>query len=244
MIMTNLWITPDIIADSDTVTDIDIMSVEYASYVLSSLTGNRITGFSTDTDWYYSRPTNYNIAYRSIADIWGVSLDIHSIRVDYNSSDVINLRSLPALEIIAMADSDGNVIPNDSGVIYNKALLFRTDNKKWNFSKGVLVTYKHGSEVPEAAKLAAIELAKNIKYAITEDSSACQLSQRVQGGLLDSYQTQGVSYSFIDPQAFLSEGRTGITTVDLFIKATNPTGAVRPAKVYSTDIPRGYRKTR
>lgn len=239
--MTTLWISPDDITE-ELLTDEDEAAVAYASYVLFKLTGEKYSGFTTATDWYYESPVPYKMAYQSLLPFWGTSSDIYSVHIDVNESMALPLRSKPVISILSVSTGEGTVIPVNAVSLYNKGVLYRNDKKPWNFSKGVMVNYTYGTEPPEAGKVAAIELAKNIKTAITDPTSDCQLSQRVQGSLLESYQTQGVSYSFIDPQAFLSEGRTGITAVDLFIKAANPTGAIKTAKVYSPDIPRGFRK--
>lgn len=54
---------------------------------------------------------------------------------------------------------------------------------------------------------------------------------------------QGVSFTILDPQAFLKEGRTGIYDIDLFIKTVNPDNARKRAKIFSPDIPRGIRNS-
>jgi hypothetical protein len=227
--MTNLWITAESIADDGTATDLDTQAVEYASYVLYKLTGERFSGVETSTDWYCS----------DIASRWPRS---HFVFMNHNRSRVLKLRSLPAKNITAVTIGKDTVLDVNSDVsLFNDALLYRSDRLLWDFNQGVLVTYTHGVEPPIAGKVAAEALAKNIKAAIQDPGGSCQLSQRVQGALIDSYQTQGVSYSFIDPQTFLNEGRTGITVVDLFIKAVNPNGVTKTAKVYSPDIPKGLR---
>ena len=49
---------------------------------------------------------------------------------------------------------------------------------------------------------------------------------------------QGVSATFIDPALFLDRGMTGVYEMDLFVRAYNPAGIARDARVWSPDQPR------
>jgi hypothetical protein len=48
---------------------------------------------------------------------------------------------------------------------------------------------------------------------------------------LTSITRQGVTMEFVDPEALFRTGMTGVYAVDLFLRATNPTGARYQAKV-------------
>lgn len=83
-----------------------------------------------------------------------------------------------------------------------------------------------------AARMLAIEFAR---LWAGED---CNLPQRV-----TSISRQGVSYTVLDPQDFVDELRTGIYTIDLFLKAVNPDKAKNKARVFSPDVARARRLT-
>jgi hypothetical protein len=96
------------------------------------------------------------------------------------------------------------------------------------------VTYTYGTPPPAAGRLAAKILATEfINY---WDGNDCALPDRV-----TSITRQGVSYTILDNQDFLENMRTGIYAVDLFLKTSNPTGALAPSRVFSPDIPRARR---
>lgn len=95
------------------------------------------------------------------------------------------------------------------------------------------VSLTYGREPPQIALDAAAELAcELIKARIGQ---ACRLPQR-----MTSLTRQGVTMSFIDPMSFFKEGRTGLYLLDLAIRALNPNLLMRPASVYSPDVP-GWR---
>jgi hypothetical protein len=64
----------------------------------------------------------------------------------------------------------------------------------------------------------------------------CELPQRV-----TSISRQGVSYTILDPQDFVQEGRTGLYMVDMFLKSVNPDKARNRARVFSPDTSRARR---
>jgi hypothetical protein len=92
----------------------------------------------------------------------------------------------------------------------------------------VEVDYTYGVfELPPLVQSAVDKMASEITLA-EAGSNQCRLPQRV-----TSVQRQGMSWTLIDPQDFLDDGRTGIYEVDMAIKATNPAGARRRARVFS-----------
>ena len=84
-----------------------------------------------------------------------------------------------------------------------------------------------------AARLFAVEL---VKY--YEGDETCALPQRV-----TSVNRQGVSYTILDQQSFIDDGKTGLYTIDLFLKTANPDKARARARVFSPDTPRARRIT-
>lgn len=117
--------------------------------------------------------------------------------------------------------------------------LVRTDGDYWpccqDLSKDLgeigawYIELEYGRQVPqmgaEAAKKLACEL---VKACVGED---CALPSRV-----TSVARQGVSFAILDPQDFLSDGRTGLYEVDLFLKAVNPNGLARRATAWGPGL--------
>lgn len=91
------------------------------------------------------------------------------------------------------------------------------------------VTYTYGvDELPDYVQLAIDKLASEMEAA-DSDSGACKLPERV-----TNVTRQGVSWTLLDPQDFLEDGRTGIYEVDLAIKTANPSGARARSRVFTT----------
>jgi hypothetical protein len=97
------------------------------------------------------------------------------------------------------------------------------------------VEYQFGSKPPVMAQAAIAALATEIRKADEGDNS-CRLPERV-----TSVTREGMSWSLIDPQDFLQDGRTGVYEVDLAIKSLNPMGAKARARVFSPEYPPGER---
>lgn len=110
--------------------------------------------------------------------------------------------------------------------------LERTDGGSWNVcGDSTTVAYTFGEPPPETGVQAAVELA--IQFALSRNNSQeCELPARVQ-----SVTRQGISVNVLDPQEFLSDGRTGLYMVDLFLAAINPLKRAQRARVWSPDIP-------
>lgn len=96
------------------------------------------------------------------------------------------------------------------------------------------VTVGYGRTPPPAGTQAAIALA--CEMATSAAGGDCSLPERV-----TSVTRQGVTAVVIDPMEFLTNGRTGIYAVDLFLRSVNPAGLARPPSVM---IPGGRRSRR
>lgn len=99
-----------------------------------------------------------------------------------------------------------------------------TENNTWE------ITYLRGRPVPEAGRAALGELACELCKACLGDST-CKLPSRV-----TSISRQGVTIAMLDPMTFIDYGRTGLYSVDLWLKTMNPKGRSRGAAVLSPDI--------
>ena len=127
-------------------------------------------------------------------------------------------------------------LPASGYALANDAILLRTGGQSWDFSRGVEVTYRYGTLPPTMGKNAAIRLGNEFLLAYC-GSDKCSLPERV-----TNITRQGVSFTVLDPQDFLKQGRTGLYEVDLFLSIANPMNARKRARVYNPDWPRGERR--
>lgn len=106
----------------------------------------------------------------------------------------------------------------------------------------VEVDYSYGTEEPPQLARRAIEvLAHEIQLSDSGDeneAAVCRIPERV-----SSVNRQGMSWTMIDPQEFLSDGRTGIYEVDVAIRSLNPGRARARARVFSPQFPPPSRRT-
>lgn len=93
------------------------------------------------------------------------------------------------------------------------------------------VTYRPGRQLPRAGQIAAGVLA--LEFAKACAGAACGLPAQIA-----SLSRQGVDVEFVDPQSVLTDGRTGLREVDLFIGSVNPYGLRQRSRVMSPDARR------
>lgn len=93
------------------------------------------------------------------------------------------------------------------------------------------VTYQPGRLLPVAGQIAAGALASEFAKACA--GAACGLPAQIA-----SLTRQGIDVEFVDPQTVLTDGRTGIREVDLFLSAVNPYGLRQRSAVLSPDVRR------
>lgn len=117
--------------------------------------------------------------------------------------------------------------------------LTRIDGAKWPCTQDVSdtlpnenswsVSYTYGAEPPaHVVNATAVLAAEFIKGCIGD--SDCRIPNRA-----TTVTTEGVTYALLDPQQFLDEGRTGLWEVDLVIRAVNPGGINRRARIVSPE---------
>ena len=121
----------------------------------------------------------------------------------------------------------------------NHRWLVRTDGDCWpectemDADTGTnlfTVTYNRGTPVPQPLLDAGATLACEFANACV-NPSACRLPNRVQ-----TLARQGVTVSFVDVDALLDKGLTGITEVDMVIRSYNPRSLDRRMRVASPEI--------
>lgn len=103
--------------------------------------------------------------------------------------------------------------------------LYRTDGAQWprqdlnapSGSDGTwTVTYTRGVPVPPGVGVLVGLLTKEFLAACS--GGKCRLPRRVQ-----SVARQGVSYTMVDPADIYAAGKTGLSEIDLWLAAVNPT---------------------
>jgi hypothetical protein len=102
------------------------------------------------------------------------------------------------------------------------------------YGETLRVTYQFGSTITYSARRAVITLAHQIwlEAAGCDECGECELPGRT-----TSVQREGISYTILDPQDYLRDGKTGLPSVDLWISTANPRRALRPSAVYTPDSP-------
>src|SRR5690606_31540367 len=118
---------------------------------------------------------------------------------------------------------DGVDLPSDTYKIVNGSILQLTGTSQ--DVCGLEVTYTYGVGVPVSGQRAARSLARELVKGWS-GSEECMLPDRV-----TNVSRQGISFTVMDPQDFLDDGRTGVYEVDLFLRASNPDKARKPARV-------------
>lgn len=110
--------------------------------------------------------------------------------------------------------------------------LWRADGQRWPGGTDLQVTYQHGLPPPVGGRQSAVLLAVEMGKAFTHDSS-CRLPRRIQ-----TITREGVTVGFQDRFESLDQGRVGIWEIDVWLRAVNPHGMQRRARVWSPDRPR------
>lgn len=207
-------------------------AVEIASWILYKLTAEKYAGTETTTDCY-NRDSYIDMRFKPQL----INGQMYNIPAETTSGfRNLRLRQSPVLSVIKV-EINGQVWDSSNYTLRNNAYLVKKSAVPWIMDSvtDVCVTYRHGTPPPRAGKYAAIRLANELILGAM-GSAECALPERV-----STVSRQGISMTFIDPQDFISEGRTGLYEVDLFIKAANPDKARKKPRVYSPNRPKGER---
>jgi hypothetical protein len=117
--------------------------------------------------------------------------------------------------------------------------LVRTDGRGWpECHDRSIVTYTYGKPPPRGGVAAVVTLAVELgKAAYDGDADVtCRLPERTR-----SVSRQGITMEVVDPQEYLADGLTGISEIDMWIRAANPSGRRQTATAWSPDIARARR---
>lgn len=227
--MPTLWLNNSDTADpSGPYTD---LAVQQASWILYKLTAEKYPGIGTSTDVF----TSENYVDMSLTPTV-INGQVTNIPRFVSGLRNLRLRQSPVLSVQSVV-WHGEVMDPSTYTLRNSAYLVRANAIPWVFDpvNEMVITYTHGVAVPMAGKRAAIRLANEMIYALNDDP-ACTLPERI-----SSITRQGETFTVLDPQTFLLNGKTGIYEIDLFLAAANPDKAKKKPKVFSPDKPRGER---
>jgi hypothetical protein len=140
----------------------------------------------------------------------------------------IKLRGVPIVNVSEVLLND-NALDLDDVEIIDRTQIAPPPLRCWGTCADITITYSYGSIPPIAGVHAATALANQFIWANTDDDR-CSLPQRV-----TSVSRQGVSWTLLDTQDFLEQGRTGVYSVDLFLRTVNPDKARMRPRVFSPD---------
>lgn len=232
--MAALWITED---DLDEPTNPDAAeAARAASMLMFQLSGRKYLGVREVTE-FYERPatcaTLSSVRGRTSRDLCEGSCTVHR-------RQRLRLRRAPVVtvtQVVVRWEDERRIVTPDEYQVVDRKYLRRSVNASWSLCSDLEVTYTGGTRVPEAGLRAARLLGNQLLKARC-DPSNCALPDRI-----TSVTRQGVSFTVLDAQDFLKDGRTGIYEVDLFLKAVNPDNARKRAGVFSPDTIRAGRVT-
>lgn len=206
-------------------------AVEYASFILYKLSAEKFTGVYTVTEVYSNQHTLPALTTPSI-----VEGKIYNVPRFSEGQRNLRLRHTPVRSVDSVTYF-GNVLAPTEYSLRNNSYLVRKNALPWVLDtvNELSVTYKYGTPPPAAGKRAATRLANELILA-DMGSSSCALPERI-----SSVSRQGVSYTVMDPQEFIANGKVGIYEIDLFLAAVNPNKTKKRPKVFLADRPRGER---
>jgi hypothetical protein len=134
---------------------------------------------------------------------------------------------------------DGVVLPQSAYHVDDWTYLCRDDGQVWPACQNTRllptqpgtweVQYHFGTAPPASGVYAAVALACEIAKAAAGDTT-CRLPRRVQ-----VVTRQNVTVALLDPMTFVTDGRTGLLDVDMFINAANPGGLSEAPAVITPD---------
>lgn len=154
---------------------------------------------------------------------------IVSVKVDGETLDSSTYRIDDNRYLVRLPDADGT---NPGWPCCQDMSLADTEDDTWS------VTFTYGSPPPAAGVKAAAELACQLALACQpEDVGRCRLPQRV-----TQITRQGTTAVLLDPFDFLDNGKTGIYSVDLFLRTYNPKGLRQRATVINPERSRRVRR--
>jgi hypothetical protein len=244
--MSNLWVQPDELGNMAN-SEFSYEACKAASYILWSLSGRKYSGITTVTERYVCQYRSFRLGASSRTynpvlldgDVYNIPSEEFDDYAELVSDGLspesrIRLRGRPVQKIHAVRRRDGALVNPSEYYLVDHSTLQAAAGVPWT-PCNTEITYTYGSPPPMLGKMAARTLA--IEFAkLWEGSDDCALPERV-----TSISRQGVTYTVLDSQDFIDDLRTGVYSVDLFLKSANPDRARAKARVFSPDVPRARR---
>jgi hypothetical protein len=226
--MSGLWTEVDRLEDPDSAYAQE--AVESASYIMWVLSGRRYGGVRTTTETYCQNRYG-GVPIEELGAPVLVNGDMYNLcGTCMRCAHTIKLRGRPIINITEVLLNDNPIALEDVEII-DRAQIAPKSYSCWGSCADVTLTYQYGAVPPIAGVHAATALANQFIWANTDDDR-CSLPQRV-----TSVSRQGVSWTLLDTQDFLEQGRTGVYSVDLFLRTVNPDKARMRPRVFSPDLP-------
>lgn len=218
--MATLWISAaDTIDPTGPYTE---SAVQFASFILFKLSGEKYTGIQTVTEVYTSPVVTSSLTTPAL-----IAGSMYNLPRLTDGQRELRLRNTPVRSVKSVTFLGRDLDPSEFS-LRNSSYLVRRNALPWILDPmhELSVTYTYGTPPPAAGKRAAIRLANELILS-DKGSAACALPERIQ-----SVARQGVSYTIMDPQEFISNGKVGIYEIDLFLAAVNPYKAKKRPKVF------------
>ena len=209
-------------------------AIAAASHILWSLTGRRYSGTRSVVEMYDVRHglgwiDRYH--YFQQQALFQIERRDLFLCTECGYPHRMRLRHQPVQRILSV-EINGEVVAPGDYVLLNHSTLGLPFTRLACNALCARVSYVWGVNPPAGGRMAAARLADQLLLA-WDNSDDCKLPQRV-----TNVTRQGVSWTILDPQTFLDDGKTGIYEIDLFLKSINPDKARRPARVFSPDLAR------
>lgn len=242
--MPAIWVHPEELGE-DSESQYAYEACKTASYVLWAFSGRKYHGTRTVTERYECPCRSLTLRSYAIRPYADGSGQIYNTLYDIGTGGCgcsgvvggqhtrLRLRGTPVSSVQQIKRGDDIIDPSEYKVVNSSLLQLSGTNVD---VCGLEVTYTYGVKVPTAGRRAARSMAQELVRGWAGDE--CLLPDRV-----TNVSRQGISFTVIDPQDFLDDGRTGVYEVDLFLRASNPDKARKPARIFSPDMPKAYRVT-
>jgi hypothetical protein len=149
----------------------------------------------------------------------------------FDPSPRVNLSGRPVREVLSVTDQSGAPVPFHS--LGNRNAIWLDAPQRGGAcrpDRWVDVTYDYGVDMLPAVVLDAVNRLRS-EWSLAASGKPCRLPERV-----TSVTRQGVSWTLLDPQDFLDDGRTGLYQVDLMLSSFNRGKARARARVFSPEF--------
>jgi len=238
-----LWITPEEVGAYSN-TEFAYEACKTASYLLWGMSGRKYTGLTTTTERYVCSKRAYRLGassqnYGAVligGDVFNVPINdfdnyAELVADGLSPESRIRLRGRNVQKIHAVRNRAGQILSPSTYYLVDHSVLQATAGVPWT-PCNVEVTYTYGDPVPMAGRMAARTLAMEFAKLWSGDDDV-NLPARV-----TTVARQGVTFTLLDSQDFIDEVRTGVYSIDLFLKTVNPDGARRRSRIFTPDVPR------